>query len=134
MGRRIRGGLDFDEYGQIFITNCVIHHLWHMVPGAHTKRMFGQDPNPHSYGLLESCADHIHWAGGPWQSSRGGQGEHSVTGGGHAHAGAMVYLGDNWPRHVSQRSVHLQHSWQPRESRHFGAAWIELRGPIMARM
>ncbi len=91
-------GLDFDDYGQMFITNCVIHHLWHVVPGAHFQRMFGQDFNPHLYALLPSCADHIHWGGGPWQSSRGGQGSHDGPGGGHAHAGAMVYLGDNWPQ------------------------------------
>jgi putative membrane-bound dehydrogenase-like protein len=91
-------GLDFDDYGQAFITNCVIHHLWHVVPGAHFQRMYGQDFKEHLYGLLESCADHIHWAGGPWQSSRGGQGKHDETGGGHAHSGAMIYLGDNWPQ------------------------------------
>jgi putative membrane-bound dehydrogenase-like protein len=90
-------GLDFDDYGQMFITNCVIKHLWHVVPGAHFQRMFGQDINPHSYSLLESCADHIHWAGGDWTTSRGGAGAHSDAGGGHAHVGAMIYLGDNWP-------------------------------------
>jgi putative membrane-bound dehydrogenase-like protein len=90
-------GLDFDDYGQMFITNCVIHHLWHVVPGAHFQRMFGQDFNPHLYRLMESCADHIHWGGGPWQESRGGKGVHDQPGGGHAHVGAMVYLGDNWP-------------------------------------
>jgi putative membrane-bound dehydrogenase-like protein len=90
-------GLDFDDYGQMFITNCVIKHLWHVVPGAHFQRMFGQDINPHSYGLLESCADHIHWAGGDWTTSRGGSGAHSDAGGGHAHVGAMIYHGDNWP-------------------------------------
>jgi putative membrane-bound dehydrogenase-like protein len=90
-------GLDFDDYGQMFITNCVIHHLWHVIPGAHFQRMYGQDFNPHWYSLMTSCADHLHWAGGHWTSSRGGQGKHSETGGGHAHSGAMVYLGDNWP-------------------------------------
>jgi hypothetical protein len=59
--------------------------------------MYGQDLNPHCYGLIESCADHFHWGGGAWTSSRGGKGAHSVAGGGHAHAGALVYLGDNWP-------------------------------------
>ena len=91
-------GLDFDDYGQMFITNCVIEHAWHVVPGAHFKRMFGQDLNPHTYALLESTTDHIHWGGGPWQQSRGGQGEHDKPGGGHAHAGALIYLGDNWPQ------------------------------------
>jgi putative membrane-bound dehydrogenase-like protein len=90
-------GLDFDDYGQMFITNCVIKHLWHVVPGAHFQRMFGQDLNPNCYSLMESIADHIHWAGGHWTSSRGGQGAHNESGGGHAHSGAMLYLGDNWP-------------------------------------
>jgi putative membrane-bound dehydrogenase-like protein len=90
-------GLDFDDYGQMFITNCVIKHLWHVVQGAHFQRMFGQDLNPYCYDLMASCADHIHWGGGPWQSSRGGQGAHNEAGGGHAHVGLMVYLGDNWP-------------------------------------
>lgn len=90
-------GLDFDELGQMFITNCVIQHLWHVVPGAHFQRMFGQDMNPYSYRLMESCADHIHWGGGHWTTSRGGKAEHDKPGGGHAHSGAMVYLGDNWP-------------------------------------
>src|SRR5262249_6608209 len=52
-------GLDFDDYGQMFITNCVIGHLWHVVPGAHYQRMFGHDFNPHLYSLLPSCADHF---------------------------------------------------------------------------
>ncbi|HZT82607.1 MAG TPA: PVC-type heme-binding CxxCH protein, partial [Gemmataceae bacterium] len=90
-------GLDFDDYGQAFITNCVIKHLFHVVPGAHFVRMYGQDFNPHQYGLMPSCADHIHWGGGDWTTSRGGKGAHDAPGGGHAHAGAMVYLGDNFP-------------------------------------
>jgi putative membrane-bound dehydrogenase-like protein len=90
-------GLDFDEFGEMFITNCVIKHLWHVVPGAHFQRMYGQDFNPHLYGLMESCADHIHWGGGNWTESRGGKGAHDQPGGGHAHAGCMIYLGDNWP-------------------------------------
>jgi putative membrane-bound dehydrogenase-like protein len=90
-------GLDFDELGEMFISNCVIPHLFHVVPGAHFQRMFGQDFEPHLYGLMESCADHLHWAGGTWQSSRGGVGKHGEAGGGHAHAGLMVYLGGAFP-------------------------------------
>jgi putative membrane-bound dehydrogenase-like protein len=89
-------GLDFDQYGQTFITNCVIEHLWHAVPGARFERMFGQDFNRRTYELMRTCADHIHWAGGPWTEARGGE-RHSSHGGGHAHVGAMIYLGDNWP-------------------------------------
>ena len=91
-------GMDWDEYGQMFITNCVIKHLFHVVPGGHYDRMFGQDVNPNAYYLMPSIADHLHWAGGHWTISRGGQGLHSDAGGGHAHVGCMVYLGDNWPK------------------------------------
>lgn len=94
-------GLDFDEYGQTFITNCVIEHLWHAVPGARFQRMFGQDFNPHTYSLMKTSADHIHWAGGHWTEARGEE-RHSASGGGHAHVGAMVYLGDNWPDEYRQ--------------------------------
>jgi putative membrane-bound dehydrogenase-like protein len=103
-------GLDFDDYGEMFITNCVIKHLFHVVQGAHFVRMYGQDLNPNCYGLMASCADHIHWGGGDWTTSRGGQGAHDAPGGGHAHAGAMVYLGDNWPdtyrNHVFMCNIH----------------------------
>ena len=102
-------GLDFDEYGQTFITNCVIQHLWHAVPGSRFQRMFGQDFNPHSYDLMATCADHIHWAGGPWTEARGGE-RHDSHGGGHAHVGAMIYLGDNWPaeyrNHIFTCNIH----------------------------
>ncbi|GAB4148999.1 MAG: hypothetical protein Tsb009_23110 [Planctomycetaceae bacterium] len=90
-------GLDFNADGDMFITNCVIKHVFHVIPGAHYQRMFGQDITPNVYGLIESCADHIHWGGGKWTSSRGGHGIHDKPGGGHAHAGCMIYLGDNWP-------------------------------------
>lgn len=94
-------GLDFDEYGQTFITNCVIEHLWHAVPGARFQRMFGEDFNRHSYQLMGTCADHIHWAGGHWTEARGGE-RHDVHGGGHAHVGAMIYLGDHFPQEYRQ--------------------------------
>ena len=90
-------GLDFDDLGEAFITNCVIPHLFHVVSGAHFQRMYGEDLAPYRYALMETCADHIHWAGGLWTDSREGKGKHGEAGGGHAHVGAMIYLGDNWP-------------------------------------
>ena len=96
-------GLDFNEHGQMFITNCVIKHVFHVMPGGHYTRMFGQDVNPNTYGLIESCADHIHWGGGKWTTSRGGQGVHDKPGGGHAHVGCMIYQADNWPKEYRNR-------------------------------
>ncbi len=90
-------GLDFDEHGEGLFVNCVIGHLWHAVPGARFQRMYGQDYNPYTYELIDSTSDHLHWGGGHWSSSRGGKGPHSEMGGGHAHAGLHVYLGDNFP-------------------------------------
>jgi hypothetical protein len=81
----------------MFITNCVIAHVFHVIPGAHYQRMYGEDLTPHTYALMPTCADHLHWGGGLWTESRGNQPKHSAAGGGHAHVGAMIYLGDNWP-------------------------------------
>jgi putative membrane-bound dehydrogenase-like protein len=90
-------GLDWDDVGRGFITNCVIKHVFQVIPGAHYDRMFGEDRSaPAIYGLMPSPADHLHWAGGNWTDSRAGE-KHSQAGGGHAHVGAMIYLGDNWP-------------------------------------
>ena len=61
-------GLDFDDWGQPFITNCVIGHLFHVIPGAHYKRMFGQDFDTHLYDLIDPSSDHLHWGGGDWTS------------------------------------------------------------------
>ena len=97
-------GLDFDEHGEMFITNCVIDHLWHVVPGGRYTRMYGEDYNSHTYGYMGSAVDYKHWAGGPWTESRfdkatgAAKKEHGDAGGGHAHSGAAIYLGENFPK------------------------------------
>ncbi|WP_171187819.1 PVC-type heme-binding CxxCH protein [Alienimonas chondri] len=94
-------GLDWNEYGDAFFTNNVIGHAWHLIPGAHYRRMFGQDFNPHVYGLIDQHADHYHWdESGNWTASRPGEGKANAAdslGGGHSHSGGMIYQGDNWP-------------------------------------
>ncbi|QDV50479.1 PVC-type heme-binding CxxCH protein [Gimesia fumaroli] len=95
-------GFDYDEYGQMFFTNNVNGHLWHMIPGSHYIRMngHGSDPNPYVYELMTKCADHDHWdsSSGKWTDSRDTTGIHGKLGGGHSHCGGMIYLGDNWPQ------------------------------------
>lgn len=96
-------GLDWDEQGELYFTNCVIDHAFHVIPGGHYQRMYGNDFNPHLYKLMGSCVDHLHWGGGHWTDSRsngdkGGASKHSEAGGGHAHSGCMIYLGDNFPK------------------------------------
>jgi putative membrane-bound dehydrogenase-like protein len=91
-------GMDYDAHGQFFFTNNVIGHLWHVIPGAHYQRMYGEDFNPHLYALIDQTADHYHWEHeGGWTNSRLGDPATSELGGGHAHSGGMIYQGDNWP-------------------------------------
>ncbi|GBD36552.1 hypothetical protein HRbin36_01677 [bacterium HR36] len=91
-------GWDFNEYGDMFFINTVIGHLWHAIPGAHYRRMYGEDIHPHSYELLDQHADHYHWdTSKRWDQTREATGLTDQLGGGHAHSGLMIYLGDNWP-------------------------------------
>lgn len=93
-------GMDWDSYGEAFHINTVIGHLWHAIPGAHFRRMFGEDPNPNVFQLIEQHADHFHWdTKETWSDVRslGVTPTSSLAGGGHAHTGLMIYLGDNWP-------------------------------------
>lgn len=92
-------GMDWDTRGEPFFINTVIGHLWHVIPGAHYRRMFGDDPNPHVYELLEQNADHVHWATGEvWTDVRKGVTAPTLAaGGGHAHTGLLIYQGGQWP-------------------------------------
>jgi putative membrane-bound dehydrogenase-like protein len=94
-------GFDYDENGQMFFSNTVIGHLWHVIPGAHYERMYGADMNPHVYELMPQIADHYHFDKGKevWSDARKGVSPTTdAAGGGHAHCGLMIYYGDNWPR------------------------------------
>ena len=89
-------GHDWNEFGDGFFINTVNGHLWHLIPGAHFVRPFTLDPNPHVYELIDMHADHWHFeTGTKWEDSRDGAA--NSYGGGHAHCGMMIYLGDNWP-------------------------------------
>lgn len=92
-------GHDWDDHGQLFFINVVIGHLWHVIPGARLKRMYGEDFNPYVYELMPQTADHYHWdTREVWSDVRRGVTQSSLSfGGGHAHSGLMLYLGDNWP-------------------------------------
>ena len=65
--------------------------------------MHGDDFNPHLYELIQPTADHFHWDtdGGIGEASNENRkqydGRHDSHGGGHSHAGGMIYLGDNFP-------------------------------------
>ena len=110
-------GVDFDENGQCWIEACVIPHLYHMIQGGRYFRQGGdhfavgageiqrnekhRDTRgrkpvfPYVYEDITTIADHLHYAGN--QGPHAANGRSDAVGGGHAHAGMMVYLGTSWP-------------------------------------
>ena len=87
-------GIDFDANGQMIITACVIPHLYHMIQGGRYERQAGQHFNSYTYDDIKTIADHRHYLGA---NPHGGNGRSDSAGGGHAHSGAMIYLGGRWP-------------------------------------
>ena len=124
-------GLDFNDYGHAFTTACVIEHLFHMVQGARYKRQAGRHFNPYIFDDLKTVADHVHWVGrkGP----HAGNGRSDTAGGGHAHAGAMFYLGgDTWPRDlrdtILMNNIHGNRANSDRLQRR-GSGYAATHGP-----
>ena len=75
-------GLDYDAKGQLFITACVIPHLWHVIPGGIYHRQGGSHFSPYVYSDITTIADHRH---------------HS------AHGGARIYQSDAFPDKYKNR-------------------------------
>ena len=94
-------GHDWNAEGELFWINTVIGHLWHGIPGAYYRRMFGTHLNPHVYEVIEQTADHFHWDAGAetWSDIRklGVTSKTDSLGGGHAHVGMLIYQGGLWP-------------------------------------
>jgi putative membrane-bound dehydrogenase-like protein len=91
-------GVDFDDYGQAFVSNCVNPHLYHVIEGARFEPWRGRESSRYAYERLPTIADHVHWRGGPvGHEQRGYIPALRTEGGGHAHSGVLVYLGDSWP-------------------------------------
>ncbi len=87
-------GVDFNDYGQAFCTACVIPHLFHVIQGARYQRQAGAHVNLFTYDDIKTIADHRHYLGA---TPHAGNNKSDEAGGGHAHAGAMIYLGGVWP-------------------------------------
>lgn len=101
-------GIDFDERGQVFITACVIPHLWHMIQGGRYHRQGGRHFNPHVYNDIKTIADHVHqnyggrkhegglayfYANGAFSAKNNRQRK-----GGFAHGGCQIYTGGAFPK------------------------------------
>ena len=77
-------GLDFDDHGQMFITACVIPHLWHVIPGGIYHRQGGTHINPYVFDDIKTIANHRHRS---------------------AHGGARIYLADEFPKEYRDRII-----------------------------
>ena len=75
-------GIDYDAKGQLFMSACVIPHLWHVVPGGIYHRQGGQHFNPYVYEDIKTIANHSHRS---------------------AHGGARVYQSDAFPEEEKGR-------------------------------
>ncbi len=69
-------GIDYDSKGQLFISACVIPHLFHIMPGGIYHRQGGQHFNPYVYEDIKTIVDHPHRS---------------------AHGGARIYQSDAFP-------------------------------------
>lgn len=69
-------GIDHDAKGQLFITACVIPHMFHVIPGGIYHRQGGQHFNPYVYSDIQTIVDHRHRS---------------------AHGGARIYQSDAFP-------------------------------------
>jgi putative membrane-bound dehydrogenase-like protein len=90
-------GVDFDDFGQCFVSNCVDPHLFHIIQGGHYEPWRGRPSSMYAYERLPTIADHLHYPGGKPKAMRGETAETLAMGGGHAHCGTLVYLGDQFP-------------------------------------
>jgi putative membrane-bound dehydrogenase-like protein len=98
-------GLDYDQYGEFFVTACVIPHLYHIVPGGRYQRQAGQHFNPYTYEDIKTIADHAHYAGSlrpniNFDKSTGAglaNDDTNALGGGHAHCGLAIYQSSLFP-------------------------------------
>ncbi|MFY0651722.1 MAG: PmoA family protein [Cyclobacteriaceae bacterium] len=69
-------GVDYDAKGQMFISACVIPHMFHIIPGGIYHRQGGRHFNPYVYKDIQTIVDHRHRS---------------------AHGGARIYQSDAFP-------------------------------------
>ncbi len=90
-------GIDWNEYGHAFVCNCVNPHLFHIIQGAHYDPARNRPTGRFAYERIPTIADHFHFTNIKTIRAGIGTPEEDAVGGGHAHCGTMIYLGDNWP-------------------------------------
>lgn len=90
-------GIDWNDVGHAFVCNCVNPHLFQVIQGAHYEPWRGRKNSQYAYQRIDTIADHLHFTGLSHFRHAVGTAEEDAAGGGHAHCGTMIYLGDNFP-------------------------------------
>ncbi len=70
-------GVDYDAAGNMFVSACVIEHLFHMAAGGIYDRQAGSPPHKYAYEQLHAVNDHKHFRA--------------------AYAGVQIYQGNQFP-------------------------------------
>ncbi|MFO0898148.1 MAG: PVC-type heme-binding CxxCH protein [Pirellulales bacterium] len=129
-------GIDWDDYGQGFVCNCVDPHLFHVIQGAHYEPWRNRDSSRYAYERIPTIADHRHFIGRNGVREGLGTSGEDAAGGGHAHCGTLVYLGDNWPeRYRNTVFMHNIHGRRINNDllRRAGSGYIASHGPDLMR-
>lgn len=129
-------GIDWNDVGEAFLPNTVNPHLFHAIPGAHYEPWRNRKSSRYAYRRIETIADHLHFSGGGDVRAGIGSEEESQLGGGHAHCGIMVYLGDSWPDEY--RNTILTHNTHGRRinrdlPERSGSGYVAHHGPDFLR-
>ena len=90
-------GIDWNDFGDAFVTNCVNPHLFQVIQGAHYEPWRGRSSSQYAYQRIGTIADHLHFVGLSNVRQGLGSSQEDQAGGGHAHCGTMIYLGNHLP-------------------------------------
>ncbi len=129
-------GIDWNDVGHAFICNCVNPHLFQVIQGAHYEPWRGRASSRYAYQRIDTIADHLHFVGLSNVRSGIGSDAEDAAGGGHAHCGTMVYLGDGLPEKYRNtlftNNIHGRriNNDIPRRS---GSGYVASHGPDLLR-
>src|SRR5262249_51052190 len=85
-----------EDVGECLVSEWVKPHLFHIIPGGHYEPWRNRPSSQYAYERLPTIADHLHYPGGDLRATLGTP-DTLAMGGGHAHCGTLIYLGDSFP-------------------------------------
>lgn len=129
-------GIDWNDLGHAFICNCVNPHLFQVIQGAHYEPWRGRQSSQHAFQRIDTIADHLHYVGISNVRNGIGSADEDAAGGGHAHCGTIIYLGDALPE--PYRNTLMTNNLHGRRinndiPRRSGSGYVASHGPDLMR-